>query len=95
MVAGLRWWAGKKGGWGGHVGGASRAGRAGSWGLGAGGHAQVTFNTPPPVISLSAEAVVQSLGLACTEGGAFCLETVPGDGPGTDAAAWERLMCGC
>jgi len=44
-----------------------------------------------------AEAVVQCLGLACTEGGAISLESCappPGGGPGGDAGAWEGILCG-
>ena len=42
-----------------------------------------------------AEAVVQCLTLACTEGAALSLESTPGtEGPGKDAGAWERLLCG-
>lgn len=42
-----------------------------------------------------AEAVVQCLALACAEGAALSLESTPGTaGPGEDAEAWERLLCG-
>jgi hypothetical protein len=38
---------------------------------------------------------VQCLTLACTEGAALSLESTPGtEGPGKDAGAWERLLCG-
>lgn len=41
-----------------------------------------------------AEAVVQSLTLACTQGAALSLESAGAKGPGTDAGAWEALLCG-
>ena len=44
-----------------------------------------------------AEAVVQCLGLACTEGQAISLESCApgaGGGPGVDSGAWERVLCG-
>ena len=40
-----------------------------------------------------AEAVVQSLGLACTEGKELCLETIEGMGPGQSKEKWEALLC--
>jgi hypothetical protein len=44
-----------------------------------------------------AEALVQCLGLACTEGAALSLESCAppaGGGPGTDAGRWEAVLCG-
>ena len=42
-----------------------------------------------------AEAVVQSLRLACVEGAALSLESADGgEGPGTDGGKWEALLCG-
>lgn len=40
-----------------------------------------------------AEAVVQSLGLACAQGKELCLETTEGRGPGQDRGRWEALLC--
>ena len=40
-----------------------------------------------------AEAVVQSLGLACCEGKELCLETTEGAGPGQSKEEWEALLC--
>ena len=40
-----------------------------------------------------AEAVVQSLGLACAEGRELCLETTEGAGPGQSRDKWEALLC--
>ena len=40
-----------------------------------------------------AEAVVQSLGLACTEGKELCLETTEGGSPGQSKEKWEALLC--
>lgn len=40
-----------------------------------------------------AEAVVQSLGLACAEGRELCLETTEGQGPGQSKEKWEALLC--
>ncbi|KIY93142.1 hypothetical protein MNEG_14822, partial [Monoraphidium neglectum] len=39
-----------------------------------------------------AEAVVQALGSAAAEGRAFAIESVEGEGPGEDAAAWGKLF---
>lgn len=42
-----------------------------------------------------AEAVVQVLGCAETEGRAYGIESVEGGGPGGDAAQWAALFAAC
>jgi hypothetical protein len=42
-----------------------------------------------------AEAVVQALGCAATEGRAYAIESKEGGGPGQDGGKWEALFAAC
>lgn len=42
-----------------------------------------------------AEAVVQALGLECTENKAFALSSTEGEGPASDQAKWKALFEAC